>query len=65
MILSKLTSLGVPSIKILSDEREIPIALFNIIMETRMLAIGSAIVKLNTYIRIDAIMAPNEPSKSS
>ena len=29
-----------------------------------MLAIGSAIVKLNTYIRIDAIMAPNEPSKS-
>ncbi len=59
------TSLGVPSIKMLIEDFVIPQALFKIITETKILAIGSAIVHPNAQIKIAAVMAPTEPNKST
>lgn len=64
MTCSKSMSEGVPSIKILIDDFVIPYALFKISSETTILAIGSAIVKLNVHMSIEAIIAPTDPNKS-
>ncbi len=48
----------------LIEDFVIPQALFKIITETKILAIGSAIVHPNAQIKIAAVMAPTEPNKS-